>query len=148
MSQAGELIGSIVSVLTKKKLRYQGTLVNLDKAKKELHLEQIEQFGTEGRIGGAGEIAARTDIIEFAIFAIDLVENFEILKRPQAKEDPAIISTRPAKTPVAQEQKVQEPVKVVKEAVKEPAKEVGYGEARPQPKFQPREEETKKSMDL
>lgn len=34
-----KLIGSLVSVLTKKKLRYEGTLVNLDKVKKELHLE-------------------------------------------------------------------------------------------------------------
>ena len=71
-----------MSVLTKKKLRYEGTLVHLDKVKKELHLEHISQFGTEGRIGGAGEIVARKDKIDFAVFSIDLIENFDVLQRP------------------------------------------------------------------
>ena len=107
-----------MSVLTKKKLRYEGTLVNLDKAKKELHLEQISQFGTEGRIGGAGEILARTDKIEYAVFSIDLIENFDVLQRPQ-KEDPAIITTKP----------VQKPVEPIKEVVVK-KETTAYGEAR------------------
>lgn len=106
-----------MSVLTKKKLRYEGTLVNLDKAKKELHLEQISQFGTEGRIGGAGEILPRKDKIEFAVFAIDLIENFDVLQRP-IKEDPAIITTKP----------VEKPIEPVKEAAVR--NETAYGEAR------------------
>lgn len=113
-----KLIGSTVSVLTKKKLRYEGTLVNLDKAKKELHLENISQFGTEGRIGGTGEIQPRKDKIEFAVFSIDLIENFDVLQRPQ-KEDPAIITTKP----------VEKSVETSKEAVVK-QETVAYGESR------------------
>ena len=45
-------------------------------------------------MGGDGEVAPREDKIDLAVFAIELVENFEIVKRPQNKEAPTSTATK------------------------------------------------------
>lgn len=44
-------------------------------------------------MGGDGEVAPREDKIDLAVFAIELVENFEIVKRPQPQNKEAPVST-------------------------------------------------------
>jgi protein LSM14 len=37
-------------------VRYEGTLVKIDKAARSMHLQNVKSFGSEGRRDGQGEI--------------------------------------------------------------------------------------------
>lgn len=62
-----------MELITKAQVRYEGTVVKLDKVERAMHLSQVKSFGTEGRKGGQGEIAPRDDIIDMVVFKIELV---------------------------------------------------------------------------
>jgi hypothetical protein len=48
-----------------------------------MQLQDVRQFGTEGRLNGQGEIPAKDDIIKMAAFKIELVQNFGLIAQPQ-----------------------------------------------------------------
>ena len=77
--------GKRVRVLTKAQVRYEGTVLKIDKKERALHLQNVKQFGTEGRRGGVNEIPAQENVLEEILFRINLVENFFII--PDAPEE-------------------------------------------------------------
>jgi len=54
-------------------VRYEGTVILLDKVERAMHLSHVRSFGTEGRKQGQNEIPPRDDIIEKVVFKIELV---------------------------------------------------------------------------
>lgn len=75
-------------LVTKAQVRYEGTVVKLDKVERAMHLSNVRSYGTEGRKQGQGEIPPRDDIIEMVVFKIELVQNFEVVS-DQAQQETA-----------------------------------------------------------
>jgi len=51
-----QVTGSVISLITNAHVRYEGTLVKIDKTARAMHLNNVKSFGSEGRREGAGEI--------------------------------------------------------------------------------------------
>lgn len=81
-SQTDAYIGKKVWLITKAQVRYEGTVIKLDKVERAMHLAQVKSYGSEGRKNGQGEIAAREDTIDTVVFKIELVQNFEVIQEP------------------------------------------------------------------
>lgn len=81
--QTDAYTGKKVWLITKAQVRYEGTVIKLDKVERAMHLSQVKSFGTEGRKNGQNEIAPRDDIIETVVFKIELVQNFEVVQEDQ-----------------------------------------------------------------
>ena len=80
-------------MVTKAQMRYEGTVVKLDRVERVMHLKDVRQFGTEGRLNGQNEMPARDDIINMAAFKIELVQNFGLVQEDTAT--PAETSDKP-----------------------------------------------------
>ena len=50
------LTGSLISLITNALVRYEGTLVEINRAERSMNLENVRSFGTEGRRDGKNEI--------------------------------------------------------------------------------------------
>jgi protein LSM14 len=46
-------------LITNAQVRYEGTLVEVDKAERSMKLKSVKSFGTEGRRGGVNEVDAQ-----------------------------------------------------------------------------------------
>ena len=81
-------------------MRYEGTVIKIDKVERALHLSQVRQFGTEGRRGGNNEIAPKDEVIEMVVFKIELVENFLIIEdeAPKVQQKKEWDKSEPAPT--------------------------------------------------
>lgn len=92
-----QLIGSKISLLTNADVRYEGTLVEIDRAGRSMSLQNVKSFGTEGRRNGVQEIAPLDNEIGSVVFKLDHMKDFNILSKPSEvmQQDPAIISTAP-----------------------------------------------------
>ena len=51
-----EVIGKTLSLITKAEVRYQGTLLEVDKEKKTMTFKNVKNFGSEGRRDGVNEV--------------------------------------------------------------------------------------------
>lgn len=50
--QSDQLVGSLISLVTNALVRYEGTLVELDRTERSMNLKDVKSFGTEGRRDG------------------------------------------------------------------------------------------------
>jgi hypothetical protein len=94
-----KLVGSHISLITNAKIRYEGTLMMVDKTERAMHLSDVQSFGTEGRQAeGQPNVPPREGKIKSVIFKIDMIQDFQIVKRAEAEptkeaeEDPAILA--------------------------------------------------------
>lgn len=64
-------------MITKAEVRYEGTVVKLDKVERAMHLKEVRSYGSEGRkiVNGEKEVPARDDVIGSVIFKIELVRD-------------------------------------------------------------------------
>ena len=92
------MLGSLISLITQAKVRYEGTLISVDQKRRSMHLTNVKSYGSEGR-RGVGEFPATENIIQNVVFKVDHIIDFKIVKKPEPKEgadnveqDPAIIS--------------------------------------------------------
>jgi protein LSM14 len=105
MAAKQDKIGSLMSVITKAESRYEGTLVEIDRANKIMCLSSVRSFGTEGRRNGVKEIPANDTVTGQVKFRVDLIKDIKIVKEVQVPEeadpnlDPAIVELQ-AETPV------------------------------------------------
>ena len=81
-----QLSGSMISVITNASVRYEGTLINIDRVERSMRLQNVRAFGTEGRRGGKNEIAPQDTIIPDVVFKVDHIKDFQIIKRPEVEE--------------------------------------------------------------
>lgn len=57
-AQEDKLVGSLIELITNAQVRYEGTLVEVDKAERSMKLKNVKSYGTEGRRGGVNEVDA------------------------------------------------------------------------------------------
>jgi protein LSM14 len=50
------LVGSLLQLITNAQVRYEGTLVEVDKTERSMKLKDVRSYGTEGRRGGVNEV--------------------------------------------------------------------------------------------
>ncbi|KAJ2061184.1 hypothetical protein GGH13_006659 [Coemansia sp. S155-1] len=99
------MYGSRISLISKRNIRYIGTLNDVNEAEKTISLEHVCSMGTEGRAGDPqSEIPACDDIYEYIQFrATDVLSvQFESEIQtapppppPKVPNDPAILEARP-----------------------------------------------------
>lgn len=102
--QTDKLTGSLITLITNAQVRYEGTLIEINRTDRSMNLQNVRSFGTEGRRDGKNEIAAHENTIPSVVFKVDHVKDFQIIKRPEApakpkqndieEQDPAIISSQ------------------------------------------------------
>jgi protein LSM14 len=116
-AQEDKLVGSLIELITNAQVRYEGTLVEVDKAERSMKLKSVRSFGTEGRRGGVNEVDAQEQEFPVVIFKVDHIKDFKIVKRredlpkqPQKvqEQDPAIISAQEPKQEIKKEEKPKE----------------------------------------
>jgi protein LSM14 len=100
-SQEDKLVGSQIELITNAQVRYEGTLVEVDKTERSMKLKSVKSFGTEGRRGGVNEVDPQEQEFPVVIFKVDHIKDFKIIKKrdevvakPKSfqEQDPAIIS--------------------------------------------------------
>lgn len=93
-----QLVGSIVNLITNAQVRYEGTLKGIDRVSRSMHLTNVISFGSENR-KVPDMIAASATIKPDVVFKVELIKDFEIIKRPAQevigedvfKKDPAVV---------------------------------------------------------
>lgn len=101
-----EYIGSRISLISKRDIRYVGTLHEISSENSTVALEQVKSFGTEGR-NHEDEVPASDNVYEYIVFRGSDVKDLRIEKepekpaqQPQVPDDPAILgNARPIGTP-------------------------------------------------
>jgi protein LSM14 len=79
--KSNDMVGSLLSLITKAQVRYEGTLVEVDKTERTMNLKNVRSFGTEGRRGGVGEVPANDNEYPEVTFKVDLIKDFKIVKK-------------------------------------------------------------------
>ncbi|KAL2041722.1 hypothetical protein N7G274_005506 [Stereocaulon virgatum] len=104
-----DYIGSRISLISKRDIRYVGTLHEISSENSTVALEQVKSFGTEGR-DPENEIPPSDNVYEYIVFRGSDVKDLRIEKEPEKKtvqqpqvpDDPAILgNARPVGTPSA-----------------------------------------------
>jgi hypothetical protein len=60
-------------------VRYEGTLIDVDREKKIMSLKNVSQKGTEGRRNGENEIPPNDTILGMVKFKVELIKEFNII---------------------------------------------------------------------
>jgi small nuclear ribonucleoprotein (snRNP)-like protein len=79
MSNQNDYIGKSIYVITKAEVRYEGTLIDVDREKKIMSLRNVSQKGTEGRRNGENEIPPNDSILGMVKFKVELIKEFNII---------------------------------------------------------------------
>ncbi|MCJ1399156.1 hypothetical protein MMC11_002358 [Xylographa trunciseda] len=123
-----EFIGSRISLISKRDIRYVGTLHEISSENSTVALEQVVSFGTEGRRPD-DEVPASDNVYEYIVFRGSDVKDLRIEEgpkennppKPPVPDDPAIlgsarrppsaaVSQAPQAVPVASVQSQQTPL--------------------------------------
>jgi protein LSM14 len=91
---------SLISLISKSDVRYQGVLHEINSENSTVSLSNVQSFGTEGRRNGVDEMEASEDIWQYIVFRGSDVKDLQIVEPPKAKtqnpppsmpNDPAIL---------------------------------------------------------
>ena len=103
-----QIIGKKMWLITKKEVKYEGVLFEVDRANKTMSLRQVRSLGTEGRRNGVDDVPPNDKIFANVKFRVDLIKSFKIIENSQEEQtpkeeeeelDPAIVeTTEPAPT--------------------------------------------------
>lgn len=96
-SQQQSYIGNTLSILSKAKVRYIGTLIVVDPMKKTITLSKVRCLGTEGRLNGINEVQKSDEVHEQITFNANELDDFYVVKSTETFQDPAIVSSVSAK---------------------------------------------------
>ncbi|MCJ1477288.1 hypothetical protein MMC13_005959 [Lambiella insularis] len=113
-----EFIGSRISLISKRDIRYVGTLHEISSENSTVALEQVVSFGTEGRRPD-DEVPASDNVYEYIVFRGSDVKDLRIEEgpkennppKPAVPDDPAILGSarRPPSAVVSQAQQAPQP---------------------------------------
>jgi len=96
MPSHNDYVGCRLTVLTKKDIRYEGTLFDLNKKNATVSLSEVRVHGTEGRAHAEGkpEIPPSDHLFKFLIFSGNDVKDLVVLNSPDdvVQHDPAVIA--------------------------------------------------------
>lgn len=102
-AQSNQIIGKKMWLITKKEVKYEGVLFEVDRVNKTMSLRQVKSLGTEGRRNGTNEIPPDDKILGNVKFRVDLIKCFKIIQNSQEEQapkeeeepetDPAIVET-------------------------------------------------------
>ena len=84
--QTDSLTGSLISLITNAQVRYEGTLIEINRTERSMNLQNVRSFGTEGRRDGKNEIQPHENTIPSVVFKVDHVKDFQIIKRPEKNQ--------------------------------------------------------------
>ena len=133
------LLGSRISLISKKNIRYEGTLYSINEQDATVALQNVRSFGTEGREKEVGDaFVAPTDAVHpYLLFRgcdikdLHVHEEAEKEEEPQKPpEDPAILSTEVPEEVKKQQQQQKEQQQATAAANQEVAKS-SEGEIKP-----------------
>eukprot|EP01122_Echinamoeba_exundans_P003085 TRINITY_DN1323_c0_g1_i3.p1 TRINITY_DN1323_c0_g1~~TRINITY_DN1323_c0_g1_i3.p1 ORF type:complete len:562 (+),score=217.84 TRINITY_DN1323_c0_g1_i3:273-1958(+) len=101
MSAPVPYIGSRITLITNKNIRYEGILVHIDPNESTVALNQVRAFGTEDRVPVDGvPVAATNEIYDYIIFRSSDIKDLTVSELPgsspaasnqRAPSDPAIV---------------------------------------------------------
>lgn len=66
-------------LITKKEVKYEGVLFEVDRQNKTMSLRQVRSLGTEGRRNGVNDIPPDDKILGNVKFRVDLIKTFKIV---------------------------------------------------------------------
>ncbi|MCJ1352618.1 MAG: hypothetical protein MMC33_002602 [Icmadophila ericetorum] len=123
-----EFIGSRISLISKRDIRYVGTLHEISSENSTVALEQVVSFGTEGRRPD-DEVPPSDNVYEYIVFRGSDVKDLRIEeppkeiqppKPPQVPDDPAIVNSARRPTPSSQQVPKSQPPAAQPERVETP----------------------------
>ena len=78
--QTNSYLGKTLSVISKAKMRYVGTLVSIDNINKKIIMNDVKSYGSEGRLGGGNsEIIGNNQFLESVVFNANELEDFYVV---------------------------------------------------------------------
>ncbi|GAA5872398.1 hypothetical protein JCM16303_004506 [Sporobolomyces ruberrimus] len=106
---AAQFIGSVISLISKSDIRYQGVLHSIDPQAATVSLEKVRSLGTEGRKANpAEEVGPSDNVYDFIVFRASDVKDLQIEapaaatpSNEPAMSDPAIVGTTAPPTSAA-----------------------------------------------
>ena len=89
-------IGSRISLISKKDIRYEGILYNINTKDSTVALQTVRSFGTEDRVAGPGHVPPSTSIFEYVIFNGADIKDLHVCEAPNVTlpDDPAIVNSQ------------------------------------------------------
>ena len=78
---------TLVSIITKSDVRYEGTLFNINPTEQTLTLINVKSLGTEGRRPG-NEISCSQEIFSSIVFKGNDIKDLQVIEKTEKKEEP------------------------------------------------------------
>ncbi|KIY95957.1 hypothetical protein MNEG_12006 [Monoraphidium neglectum] len=92
------MIGSLISLISKSQIRYEGVLVQISIETSAITLSNVRSFGTESRRPSGQQVPPSDQVYEYIVFKGDDIQELTVLENKAAPlpSDPAILSAQPA----------------------------------------------------
>lgn len=117
MGTPGKLIGSVISLVSNKDIRYEGVLYAIDQEKSSVTLQSVKCFGTEGRTGAGQEYLPDDKVYDYILFEASDIKDLHVHEAASAPAPaPSPAKDVPSSTPSPTQQPSQQQQPLTKSA--------------------------------